>query len=394
MSGKVGRDKLLVHGRRKDDIEIVEGLTHRLHGQQAGAVGLNIFHCWDKAAIAKLVGPVISSLLGQQFIAAGAGAGIYMAAFDMDALRAYRTRETWGAAFRRPHRYGPLTSLAVDAPFVLYRSFFALPDSILGAEGKPVNALLGAVNVMLRVASDRRPRAIVMCLGAEAAHYRVQLYPPYHAHRPEVPEALAWQFERAPALFEAFGWDVMSAEDLEADDLLGSLAAVEADAGGEALILTGDRDMYQCTSDAISVLYLKSGISGVEELGPADVERRYGVPPALVPDFIALRGDPSDGIPGAAGIGPKTAAELLGRHGSLEGAIAGFARERPRVAGALRDAADQLRAFRRIATLQTVALDRPEDRPTDLSGGAAAARRLGLKRLAERLQKAGDVEEL
>src|SRR5205807_8424510 len=99
---------------------------------------------------------------------------------------------------------GPL--LAVDAPFLLYRSFFALPDSIHGAVGKPVNALLGATNALLRIVADRRPRAVVLCFGAEAAHYRVELYPPYHADRPAVPDALAWQFEQAPAMFAQFGW--------------------------------------------------------------------------------------------------------------------------------------------------------------------------------------------
>jgi 5'-3' exonuclease len=287
---------------------------------------------------------------------------------------------------------GPL--LAVDAPFVLYRSFFALPDSILGSEQRPVNALLGAVNILLRVASDRRPRAVVLCFGAEAAHYRVELYPPYHAHRPEVPEALAWQFERAPALFEMFGWGVENAESLEADDLLGSLASVESAAGGETLILTGDRDMYQCVTDRVRVLYLKSGISGFQELDPAEVARRYGVGPQLVPDFIALRGDPSDGLPGAAGIGPKTAAELLGRHGSLEAAIAGADAERPRIAASLRDSADELRAFKEIAQLRIEPMARPPDRETDLVAGARAARELGLNRLAERVEAANDLSDL
>ena len=96
--------------------------------------------------------------------------------------------------------------LVVDAPFLLYRSFFALPDSIHGAEGRPVNAVLGAVNVMLRVITARRPRAVVMCFGPDAAPYRTELYPGYHAQRPPVPDDLAWQFERAPGLFAAFGW--------------------------------------------------------------------------------------------------------------------------------------------------------------------------------------------
>jgi 5'-3' exonuclease len=288
----------------------------------------------------------------------------------------------------------PRPLLAVDAPFVLYRSFFALPDSIHGIDDRPVNALLGAVNVLLRIAADRDPRAIVICFGAEAAHYRVELYPPYHADRPPVPDALAWQFERAPEVFEAFGWSCHSSDRLEADDLLGSLAAVEEKAGGSTLIMTGDRDMYQCANDRTSVVFLKGGTSGFEEVDPAEVQRRYGIGPELVPDFIALRGDPSDSLPGAPGIGPKTAAELLRKHGSLEAAIEGAAQERPRVRAALTDLADELRSYREIATLQIVDVERPEDRPTDLDGGAEVARRYGLRRLAERLEQADKLSDL
>ena len=287
---------------------------------------------------------------------------------------------------------GPL--IAVDAPYVLYRSFYALPDTILGLDGRPVNALLGAVNLLLRAAADFGPRAIVMCFGAEAASYRVELFPSYHADRPPVPDALAWQFSHAPELFSAFGWGIESSGKVEADDLLGSLSAVEAGAGGRTLIVTGDRDMYQCVSDEVSVLFLKSGITGFQEVDPDEVRRRYGVGPELVPDFIALRGDPSDGLPGASGIGAKTAASLLERYGSLEGAIAGASGERPRVAAALKDSASELRAFRDIATLRTVSVDRPADRETDLEGGAVAARGLGLRRLAERLEDADSVADL
>jgi DNA polymerase-1 len=289
---------------------------------------------------------------------------------------------------------GPL--LAVDAPYLLYRSFFALPDSIHGTAGRSVNALLGGANLLLRIAADRRPRAIVLCFGAEAAEYRVELYPPYHAARPPVPDALAWQFEQAPDFFAAFGWSEETSSGLEADDLLGSLAAVETAAGGRTLIASGDRDMFQCVDDHVSVLLLKPGASGFELVDSSGVERRYGVGPELVPDFIALRGDASDGLPGAQGIGPKTAADLLSKYGSLEGAIAGALRggERPRVVAALTQSADELRAFKDIAALRLVEVPRPADRETDLKGGAAAARKLGLNRLAERLEAAEDLGEL
>jgi 5'-3' exonuclease len=288
----------------------------------------------------------------------------------------------------------PRPLLAVDAPFVMYRSFFALPDSIHGLDDRPVNALLGAVNVLLRIASDRDPRAVMICFGAEAADYRTDLFPSYHADRPPVPDALAWQFEKAPELFEAFGWSTESSSSVEADDLLGSLASVEAAAAGSTLIVTGDRDMYQCVDANTSVLMLKGGISGFEEIDASGVKQRYGIAPALVPDFIALRGDPSDGLPGAPGIGPKTAAELLQRHGSLEAAISSAAEEKPKVRAALTDLAEDLRHYRAIATLQMVEVERPPDRPTDLDGGALAARELGLRRLAERLEQAEKLTDL
>jgi DNA polymerase-1 len=284
--------------------------------------------------------------------------------------------------------------LAIDGPFVLYRSFFALPDSIKGTAERPVNALLGAVNLILRIAADKDPRAIVVCFGAEAAAYRTELYPPYHAQRPPVPDDLQWQFDQAPELFDAFGWSSMTDPGLEADDLLGALAHAEAQAGGQGLIMTGDRDMYQCAADGVSVVFLKQGSSGFEEVNAAEVQARYGIPPELVADFIALRGDPSDGLPGAPGIGAKTAASLLQRHGSLDAVIAAAAQERPRIAAALTDNAAQLRAFRDIATLRPPELDRPDDRPTDLVRGAEAARSHGMNRLADRLEAADSLTDL
>ena len=288
----------------------------------------------------------------------------------------------------------PAPLLAVDAPSLLYRAWFALPDSIKGADGTPVNALLGATNAILRVVADRGPRAVVICSGAEAAAYRVTAFAGYHADRPPVPEGLAVQIARSPQLFEALGWTLAGTAELEADDLLHSFALAETEAGGEALLMTGDRDMFQCAAPGVSVLYLKTGVRGFELMGPAEVEARYGVPPVLVPDFIALRGDPSNGLPGARGIGEKGAADLLRRHGTLEAALASPDGEKPRVATALREQADELRAFLDIATLRRVDVARPADRVTDLAGGADAAETLGMRRLAERLRVAGDPSQL
>jgi 5'-3' exonuclease len=279
--------------------------------------------------------------------------------------------------------------LIVDAPSLLYRAFYALPKSITDADGKSVNALLGTTNLLLREVEERRPRAMVLCFGPDAAHYRKELYEPYHAERPPVPDELAPQFADAPEFFAGFGWTSAISDDLEADDVMGSLAKAEEKAGGEALLMTGDRDLFQCVTKKVKVLYVRTGVRGSELVDAAEVRKRYGIPPELVPDFIALRGDPSDGIPGAKGVGEKTAADLLRRRGSLEAAIENAVRERPpRLSGALLHGADELRMFKDLATLRTEKVKRPRDRATDYAGGARAARKRGMNRLAERLEKA------
>jgi len=277
--------------------------------------------------------------------------------------------------------------LAVDAPSLMYRAFFALPSSITGVDDRPVNALLGTANLVLQAVERYAPRATVLCWGAEAAHYRVEHFEGYHADRPPMPGDLEHQWALAPAFFAAFGWPSLDAGDLEADDLLGALAAGEAAAGGTAVLFTGDRDMFQCVSEHVVVLFPAKG--GPEEIGPDGVRERYGIDPAQVPDLIALRGDPSDGIPGAKGIGAKGAADLLRRFGSLEGALEAAASPTsemtPRTRGALTDDPDRLRAFHDMATLRPVPVERPADAPLDRATASAAARELGMNRLAERL---------
>jgi 5'-3' exonuclease len=284
--------------------------------------------------------------------------------------------------------------LVVDTPSMLFRAFYALPDSIRGSDGKPVNALLGTANLVLREVEAHEPRAVVLCFGPDAASYRTELYPAYHAEREAaMPDALAPQFAACREFFEAFGWTVATSDDLEADDLLGTYARGEAAAGGRALLMTGDRDMYQCASERVTVLYVRTGgAKGAEEVGPEQVRERYGVDPGQVPDFIALRGDPADGLPGAKGVGPKTAADLLRRHGDLETVLEKAIREpRPKLRGALLEAREELLAFKDIATLRDAGVERPPDRPTDSAGAAAAARELGMNRLAERLEaRAGE----
>ena len=279
--------------------------------------------------------------------------------------------------------------LAVDTPSMLFRAFYALPKTITDGGGRPVNALLGTANLILREVEIHEPRAVVLCFGPDAASYRTELYPAYHAEREAaMPDELAPQFATARDFFAGFGWTIADSADLEADDLLGTYARLEAEAGGRALIFTGDRDMYQCAGERVTVLYVRTGGKGAEEVGPEEVRERYGIGPELVPDFIALRGDPADGLPGAKGVGPKTAAELLVKHGSLEAILDSAIREqRPKLRAALIEGRDDLLAFKDIATLRDAGVERPPDAPTDWAGAATSARQHGMNRLAERLEE-------
>ncbi|CAB4878377.1 MAG: hypothetical protein F2799_05845 [Actinobacteria bacterium] len=277
---------------------------------------------------------------------------------------------------------GPL--LVCDLPLLMYRGFFALPSKIRGSDGRAVNALLGTANAVLAAIDGCKPRAVVLCDGAEAGAYRVKAFPGYHAAREPMPDDLAHQFGLGEGLWKALGWKQADAGDLEADDLLASLALLEAEAGGSTRILTGDRDLLQCATAKTKVMLLKPG-QGTLDCGPAQVQELTGVKPAQIPDLIALRGDPSDGIPGAPGIGTKGAADLLARHGSVDGAIAHAAGEKPRTAASLTENADLIRMFLDIATVRKVKARRPADAPTNHAKGSLEAERLGMGRLAARL---------
>jgi 5'-3' exonuclease len=251
----------------------------------------------------------------------------------------------------------------------------------------PVGALLGTVNTVLALTEACDPRAVVCCFGAEEAAYRVALYPPYHAHRDPMPDELRAQWKLAPELLAAFGWVVRDHEELEADDVLWSGSRVEAQHAGRTLICTADRDLFQAVDDHTAVLELRrEGPPG--ELDSAAVIERSGVTPHQIPDLIALRGDPSDGLPGAKGIGAKTAATLLREYETLDGVLGAAEQLRPRIAAALREQEDELRAFLDIATLRKVPFAHPPDGAIDKVAGAEAARALGMGALARRLEGA------
>ncbi|MFT4034151.1 MAG: 5'-3' exonuclease [Patulibacter sp.] len=299
---------------------------------------------------------------------------------------------------------GPL--LVVDAPSILYRSYFAMPSDLLGADRRPVGAVLGFIRFVIGeidAITDARagiagPRAVVICFGAEEASYRVELLPAYHAHRDPMPDDLRHQFALAAEVCALLGWRVSQHETLEADDLLGAYANVEHAERAPCLLLTGDRDLFQCVTANVRVRFPQGREKGVATVDPAGVAEWVGVAPSQIPDLIALRGDTSDGIPGAAGIGAKTAAALLGQHATLERVIAaatavaeGTAKPASPLsqkrAESIAGSADDLRIYQQVATLQPVPVDRPADQETNWMLGADAARERGMERLAQTLER-------
>jgi 5'-3' exonuclease len=234
--------------------------------------------------------------------------------------------------------------------------------------------------MLLRLWQAERPRAVFV--GWDTLFvptYRHEALPGYQAGREFDPELLE-QLDLAPALLEAAGVACAKAPGFEADDFLAAAVGEERRRGGTALVATSDRDAFQLAADDVTILQPIRGVSELARIGPAEVRERYGVEPAQVPDFIALRGDPSDKIPGARGVGAKTAASLLAQYADLDALLA---------AGRFAAEADALRMFKRVATLDATAPLPPlPDRQPDWSAGAAAADALGLGRLAGRLEEA------
>jgi len=269
--------------------------------------------------------------------------------------------------------------LVVDGDSFAHRAFHALPRSIRRADGRPGNLLTGFTSMLLRLWEAERPRAVVV--GWDTLFvptYRHELLPGYQAGREFDPELLE-QLDLAPALLEAGGIVCGKAAGFEADDFLGAAVAAERARGGMSLVATSDRDAFQLAADDVTILQPVRGVSEIARIGPAEVRERYDVEPEQVTDFIALRGDPSDKIPGARGVGAKTAASLLAQYGSLDALLE---------AGRFAAEADALRSYRHIATFDASAPlpPLPEDGP-DWEAVALAAEELGLARLAGRVRE-------
>jgi 5'-3' exonuclease len=254
--------------------------------------------------------------------------------------------------------------LAVDAPSLYFRAYFGVPESAARApDGSPVNAVRGFLDMLATLIRGRRPDRVVCALDADwRPAWRVELLPSYKAHRvaygdvETVPEGLERQVPVILDALAAVGITAVGAAGYEADDVLGTLATGQP---GPVEVVSGDRDLFQLVDDAraVTLLYIGRGVAKLEVCDDAAVRAKYGVPAAGYADFAALRGDPSDGLPGVAGVGEKTAARLVTRYGSLDGILAalddpaaGFA---PGVRGKLLAAKDYLAVAPRVVRVAT-----------------------------------------
>jgi DNA polymerase I len=268
---------------------------------------------------------------------------------------------------------GPL--LVIDGDSFAHRAYHALPKSIRRHGGKGGGAIVGFANFLLRLYEAERPRAVLVGWDTlDAPTYRQLAFPAYQGGR-KFDAELIDQLEVLPQLVAACGFAFAKAAGYEADDFLAAAVASEERQGGTVVVASGDRDAFQLASEATTILQpVRAG--EMARIGPAQVRQRYGVDPKQVPDFIALRGDPSDRLPGATGVGPKGAATLLGRYGTLEAALA---------AGRFAEQVEQLRLYRRIATMDASAPLPPlDDQTPTWSQASALARKWELNRLADR----------
>ena len=268
--------------------------------------------------------------------------------------------------------------LVIDGDSFAHRSYHALPKTILRRSGRPAGAILGFANFLLKFYRAEQPRAVLVCWDTlDAPTYRHEKFPAYQSGR-EFDDALLEQLEMLPQFVAACGFANAKAAGYEADDFLAAAVAAEERRGGSALVASGDRDTFQLASPSTTILYpVRAG--EVARIGPAEVRERYGVDPAQVPDFIALRGDPSDRLPGVAGLGAAGAARVLRTYGTLEKALR---------AGRFSGHAARLRLFRSLATMDRKAkVPRLADQAPSWGKAGALAREWELKQLAGRLEE-------
>ncbi|HEY4976695.1 MAG TPA: 5'-3' exonuclease H3TH domain-containing protein, partial [Gaiellaceae bacterium] len=239
----------------------------------------------------------------------------------------------------------------VDGNNLAYRAFYALPEDIATSEGFHTNALYGFTSMLLKLLGDYKPRGVAVAWDTRPVH-REKILEAYKGTRKPTPDLLREQFPHFRPLVEAFGYTNVEYEGWEADDVIATLATRAEKAGVQTCIVSTDRDAFQLVSERVCLMMTPRGISEVQVYTPARVTARYGITPEQVPDFIGLKGDASDNIPGVPGIGEKTASELIIRYGSLEEVLAHASEQTPARRKKLEEFAQQARDSKLLATVR------------------------------------------
>ena len=239
----------------------------------------------------------------------------------------------------------------VDGNNLAYRAFFALPEELQTTDGQPTNALLGFTNMLFKLLSDYAPRGVAVAWDTRPTH-RTEIAETYKEGRRPMPDLLREQFPHLRPIVEAFGYRNLEFEGWEADDVIATLATRADEAGIKTCVVSTDRDAFQLCSENVSLMMTPRGVAEVNVYTPERVELRYGVRPDQVPDFIGLKGDTSDNIPGIPGIGDKTAGQLIAQYGSLEEVLANAGELSPARGKAVHEHADQARASKVLATMR------------------------------------------
>jgi DNA polymerase-1 len=271
--------------------------------------------------------------------------------------------------------------LIIDGDNLAHRAYHSMPKSLRASDGRPINAIVGWTNMLMTLWDAEQPRSIFTAWDTlHVDTYRHKLWPTYQGGR-VFDDAIVRQLDLLPTLAAAFGFGVGKRPGYEADDFMAAAAHAESRRGGHSLLLTTDRDAYQLVSESVTVLAPRSGVRDLMRIGPEQVVERMGVLPEQIPDFKALAGDASDNIPGAKGIGPKAAAALLLKYGTLEEILSARAETIPPATAA------QLRVFKQIVCMRPEDLEvvLPETALPDWQSAAKRLDELGAHNSAERV---------
>jgi 5'-3' exonuclease len=241
--------------------------------------------------------------------------------------------------------------LLLDGHSLAYRAFFALPDTLITSSGQVTNAVYGFTAMLIKLLADERPQGAVVCFDKGMPQFRVERYAEYKAGRAETPDLFRQQLPLIREVLDALRIPIIELEGYEADDLLATLTKQAREAGCEVIIVTGDRDILQLIRHGVSVIMTRRGISDVIRYDAAAVVERYGVTPEKWIDFVALKGESSDNLPGVPGVGDKTAAQLIAKYGDIEHVIAHANELTPKLREAIKEHADQVRINKELGRL-------------------------------------------